>query len=770
MTVNYFQTANKLKQEGKLEEAIAYYRQAIEQNPSFYGAYQNLGEVLVKLYRLNDAVNYYCRAIQLNPKSAWSHYKMGEALTQLSRWDEAIASYQKAIDLRPDEDEIKRSCTEAQQQVKHLNRAERLKQEQKLSEATVFYQKAFAIKPGWPEAYFHLGHDLWQQERYSEALQSYQAAINLKPDFPEAHLHLGNALWQQGKQEATIKSYQQAVALKPNWAEAYLQLGNALLERGKYKEASKIYQEVIVLKPEIVEAHWQLGRALWQQGKHEEAIDRYQHSVALNPDWADAYYHLGNALWQQGKEEEAIEIYYKAVAIKPDWPEAFWQLGSVLWEQGKQEAAIESYQQAVALKPDWADAYYQLGNALWNHGKLDDAISIYEKAVSIKPDLTLTIGATLKEQGKLDEVIVIYQKALVINPELLAIYLQLCELFINKKNLTKARKIYEDLVDIQSNSVEAVEALCKISDAFRCNHEMEESISCCNYFIANRPSCIEAYSQLAKTLLIQGKMEEASRTYSQLNQVKFAKIRSQEKIGSLCLFTLPKSGSLYISNALIQGLSLRFAPHASVGIYNEIGQNLVQSALGEYNVENCLFAAHASATLTNKVLLSLHIDRLIVNVRDVRQSMLSMIHYFNNLRKTAPHFIFNYSLPNNYFDFSLSQQTDWQIENWYLQKAIKWIEEWLEAEEDPSFYPKILFTRYEDLVTNPNRFFDDILDFYELDRSIFKMPEKPLFKNQTHYRKGSLEEWRDVFTPEQSQKASSLIPKRLLERFGWSET
>jgi hypothetical protein len=46
MTVTAFQQANQLLREGKLEESVVAYRQAIEHNPQFYGAYQNLGETL----------------------------------------------------------------------------------------------------------------------------------------------------------------------------------------------------------------------------------------------------------------------------------------------------------------------------------------------------------------------------------------------------------------------------------------------------------------------------------------------------------------------------------------------------------------------------------------------------------------------------------------------------------------------------------------------------------------------------------------------------
>jgi tetratricopeptide (TPR) repeat protein len=102
MTVTAFQQANQLLREGKLEAAVVVYRQAIDQNPQFYGAYQNLGETLGKLGRLNEAVAAYQKAVALNPSAAWSHFNLGEALEKLGKTEEAIACYRQTVDIKPD--------------------------------------------------------------------------------------------------------------------------------------------------------------------------------------------------------------------------------------------------------------------------------------------------------------------------------------------------------------------------------------------------------------------------------------------------------------------------------------------------------------------------------------------------------------------------------------------------------------------------------------------------------------------------------------------
>lgn len=63
------------------------------------------GNQLMRNGKLEEAVAAYYNAISHNPSFHWPHYKLGEALEQLGRWDEAINAYRKALALNSD-------CTE----------------------------------------------------------------------------------------------------------------------------------------------------------------------------------------------------------------------------------------------------------------------------------------------------------------------------------------------------------------------------------------------------------------------------------------------------------------------------------------------------------------------------------------------------------------------------------------------------------------------------------------------------------------------------------
>ena len=95
-------SANRLKREGKLDEAIAEYYRVIELNPNFAWAYSNLGDAFVKQGNLEQAIDCYSNSLKLNPNSAWLYYSFGEALAQQGDLELAVECLQKAIEIKPD--------------------------------------------------------------------------------------------------------------------------------------------------------------------------------------------------------------------------------------------------------------------------------------------------------------------------------------------------------------------------------------------------------------------------------------------------------------------------------------------------------------------------------------------------------------------------------------------------------------------------------------------------------------------------------------------
>ena len=93
------QPRNPLRNQGKLDEAIAEYRQAIRLIPDFAEAHNDLGIALKEQGKPDESIAEYRQAIRLKPDLAWAHNNLGNALKEQGKLNEAIAEYREAIRL-----------------------------------------------------------------------------------------------------------------------------------------------------------------------------------------------------------------------------------------------------------------------------------------------------------------------------------------------------------------------------------------------------------------------------------------------------------------------------------------------------------------------------------------------------------------------------------------------------------------------------------------------------------------------------------------------
>jgi tetratricopeptide (TPR) repeat protein len=90
-----------LDAQGRFDEAVGYYREAVRLNPVRYQVHNNLGNILDHLGRTDEALAEYREAVRLKPDLAFLHNGTGQMLAKLGRADEAAAEFTEAARLDP---------------------------------------------------------------------------------------------------------------------------------------------------------------------------------------------------------------------------------------------------------------------------------------------------------------------------------------------------------------------------------------------------------------------------------------------------------------------------------------------------------------------------------------------------------------------------------------------------------------------------------------------------------------------------------------------
>jgi Flp pilus assembly protein TadD len=296
-TNEYVRQGDALADQGKFEDAVASYRQALRLQPDSFAAHFQLGNVFAAHGKGPEAVAAYLHAVRLQPDHADALAGLGVALAKERSLGEAIATLRRAVQVKPDFAQA------------HHNLGVALAQRGDLEQAAVSLREAIRLKPDYAEAHFNLGNTLVEMNRRPEAVPAFRRALELRPDYVDALNNLGLALCEQGRSGEAAVLLRQATRLKPGDAEALNNLGMALADQTRFEEAAAAYEQGLRLKPRYAEAHTNLGSTYKEQGRLEEAVACYDYALWLQPDSATAHWNRSLAYLAQGDYERGWAEY-----------------------------------------------------------------------------------------------------------------------------------------------------------------------------------------------------------------------------------------------------------------------------------------------------------------------------------------------------------------------------------------------------------------------------------------------------------------------------
>ena len=338
----YLIEGNKLKRQGKLEEAIISYKRAIEINPNSAWSYHNLGETLAKIDRLDEAITSYKRAIEINPNSAWSYYELGEVLAAKEDFDTAIINYHRACELEPNFGGFSQGLEKT---------LEKLGRNQNSENGETFLK----------EAKSHFANRLWQ-----ETVTSCRQAIEVGIEEVECYKMLGWSLKKQRRWDEAIAAYSKVIELNYTDGDAYYWLGDIWQLKGNLEEAIATYQKGLEKLPENLQLKTKLEELIGQK-KTQTIYEYYQRGM----EWVE-----------QKQLEKAILCYEKILvnlSEKNQEIEKYLSLGVALVKVGKLEEIINCYHRIFHKSVSNLEFYYQFSICLSAKELMAEAVKFFQE-------------------------------------------------------------------------------------------------------------------------------------------------------------------------------------------------------------------------------------------------------------------------------------------------------------------------------------------------------------------------------------------------------
>ena len=188
-------------EQGQIEQAIDYFKNAVELQPNDPELYATLGIELLLKGQHGDAIGYLKEALRLKPNSTSTLCMLGDAYNGSDQHELAISYYKKALTLDPNDEKL----------------------------------------------HFNIGNAYGDAGNSEAAVKSYKKAIKIKPDFAEAFCNLGNSQKDRGDLLPAIESFKQAIDLKPNFPEALFSIGLILKNRTFPKKLAFLPRVIMTL-------------------------------------------------------------------------------------------------------------------------------------------------------------------------------------------------------------------------------------------------------------------------------------------------------------------------------------------------------------------------------------------------------------------------------------------------------------------------------------------------------------------------------------------
>lgn len=165
----YFFKGLIFKETNNIEKSISSFQTCVEQDPTFYNAYMQLG---LLFSRKNDdlAINYFDNALKIKNKSREAIYGKAYHYQQRGQYNKAIIEYKKMI-------ENDRGDFQA-----FYNTAYCFLEQDSLIKAYQNFQIASSIKPDYVDAIFMLGQVNKSLGNIPDARKQYNIALKLLPE------------------------------------------------------------------------------------------------------------------------------------------------------------------------------------------------------------------------------------------------------------------------------------------------------------------------------------------------------------------------------------------------------------------------------------------------------------------------------------------------------------------------------------------------------------------------------------------------------------
>jgi protein O-GlcNAc transferase len=380
-------------------EGLAWLERAAQSDASNARVLAHLGIALRRNGRLGEAIAAYRRAIELDPLQS-TLLNLGRAEREAGRRDEAIAAFRRALTLKPDAADGWSMLSNALREVGRFD------------EALDAAREAQRHDPWLGDGHLNAGVALHKLGQLAHAAVCYLAASGPGPNRKTALANLKVALAdprldaapatspnvEEGPSaECTNLGHEELRCVRrlgeaPDDVAALEALARSERENRRLPTAIALLERAATLAPSPARWH-ELGVLACELGLLEPAQRRLLAAFeALPPNDTPArltqYRRFAAWIVREPRVRLGSTAWHAILERCPDDDFALVNVGVTLQRQGYPTLAARLAERAIALRPGSVEAHVNLGSALADLGRFEQAHAAYRRVIELDPSFT----------------------------------------------------------------------------------------------------------------------------------------------------------------------------------------------------------------------------------------------------------------------------------------------------------------------------------------------------------------------------------------------
>jgi tetratricopeptide (TPR) repeat protein len=247
---NYLSLGFTFYERGYFDQAEAFYRQAVKDDPQGAEPLYGLGSAYLQQQKTSEARECFERVLKLHASypgtlpNAWNN--LGILTAREGNTDVAIEHFQRALQIDPEHS------------IALVNLGNAFRQKKDWAQARHTLERALALNPDDPEANYSIGMVYAQQNDSTRAYEYLQKALSLRPVYPEALNNLGILYLRTRRPEEAVRSFEESIRVAPDYDQSYLNLARVYVIEGDREKARGVLQNLLKQRPGHAQAEAEL--------------------------------------------------------------------------------------------------------------------------------------------------------------------------------------------------------------------------------------------------------------------------------------------------------------------------------------------------------------------------------------------------------------------------------------------------------------------------------------------------------------------------------